>query len=84
MTSGRRTVAGNALVGGVSGSDHINGDAEDLVPTAGMSMADLAARARSYFGPKANILNEGDHVHIGLRGYGKFPYYGRRGTTGLK
>ena len=80
MTSGRRTQAGNTAVGGAPHSLHMAGDAADFVPSQGQSMADLYAQARGFF-PKANeILNEGDHIHVGQRGYGRVPYFGRRGT----
>lgn len=82
FTSGRRTPAGNAAVGGVPNSYHLTGDAADFVPRRGQSMGELYRQALARW-PGAKVLNEGNHVHVQQRGWG-VPFQGRTGTKGLR
>jgi len=65
ITSGARNPEHNAEVGGVPNSEHIpgNGMAYDLVPPKGMTMDQLAAQLKGLGAHQ--VLNEGDHVHVG-------------------
>lgn len=79
MTSGRRTPEGNKLVGGVSNSWHVSGHAVDY---DGPDLDALAAEARQKF-PGAKVLIHDGHVHVQDRRLSA-PYYGKRGTYGLR
>ena len=79
ITSGKRTAEGNARVGGARNSYRLRGDAVDFVPAEGQTMGQLYAQARRYFPGATEILNEGDHVHVAQRGYGRMPYFGKQG-----
>lgn len=63
VTSGARTPAHNAAVGGVPNSYHLTDQARDLTPPPGMSMAAFHNQLQASL-PGVKVLNEGDHVHI--------------------
>ncbi len=81
MTSGRRTVEGNRLVGGVPDSPHIKGHSADYV---GSDLAAILAAARGLPGiKKAFIHNAGSGRHVHTEGEGwNVPHYGKNGTRG--
>jgi hypothetical protein len=43
-------------------------------------MAELYEQARRHFPNAVEIINEGDHIHVAQRGYGRAPSVGRRGA----
>lgn len=79
MSSGRRTPEGNRLVGGVPNSWHVPGNAVDY---DGPDLNALLGEVRSTF-PGVKAFIHKDHVHAEDRRF-DVPYYGRRGTTGLR
>ena len=68
ITSGRRSPEHNRAVGGAANSFHLRGQAYDLTPPPGQSMADLERTLRASGLPFAELLNEGDHVHVAWNG----------------
>lgn len=77
MTSGRRTVEGNAAVGGVPNSDHLTGQAIDY---AGPDLGALLAEVRGLAGLRKAFIHKGNHVHA--VGDWNVPYFGKNGTKG--
>jgi len=63
VTSGLRTIAHNAAVGGVPNSAHLSGQAYDFVPK-GMSTADATQKLAQAGVPFDQVINEGNHVHV--------------------
>lgn len=68
ITSGQRSAEHNRAVGGAPNSYHLRGQAYDLAPAPGQSMTDLERTLRSSGLPFAELLNEGDHVHVAWNG----------------
>lgn len=73
VTSGRRSPERNAAVGGAPNSYHLKGQAADLVPPPGMSMEDLERTLRGSGVDFAELINEGDHIHVAWNGEGAGP-----------
>ena len=71
-----RTVEGNRLVGGAPNSNHVRRQAVDTVGTSRDAL-------QQYYGPQAKVGWHKNHWHTDLPG-AKLPYYGKRGTYGLK
>lgn len=68
FTSGQRTPERNAQVGGAPNSYHLSGNAWDIVPPQGMTTAQLRQTLAASGIPAAELLDEGDHVHVAWRG----------------
>jgi len=82
MTSGRRTPEGNRLVGGVPNSAHVTGRAVDY---AGGDLNAILAEARKLPGHRKSFIHDaGSGRHVHAEGDWQAPYFGRRGTTGLR
>lgn len=71
VTSGRRSAEHNAAVGGAPHSYHLSGQALDLVPPPGMSMQQLHDQLKASGQDFAELINEGDHVHVAWGGQAK-------------
>jgi hypothetical protein len=67
ITSGLRTAAHNAAVGGVPNSAHLTGNAVDFVPQ-GMSSTDAVTRLAQAGIPFDQLIDEGSNVHIAWGG----------------
>lgn len=79
FTSGRRTAAGNAAVGGAESSEHLGGHSLDIIPgRSGLTPQQIAANVRAQGG---KALIEKDHVHATFPG-SEVPYIGTRGSEG--
>lgn len=68
VTSTLRSPEDNRRVGGAANSYHLRGQAMDLVPGQGETMAQLESRLRASGKPFSELLNEGDHVHVAWDG----------------
>jgi len=68
ITSGYRDPERNRRAGGAANSNHTRGQAFDLAPPSGQTMAQLEASLRSSGLPFRELINEGDHVHVAWEG----------------
>jgi len=63
ITSGYRTVGHNTIVGGVTGSQHIDGDAVDVVVDD--MYRELLKQCAGQIADLV-VLDEGDHIHLAM------------------
>lgn len=68
------------MVGGVPSSWHLSGDAFDV---SGSDLPALLSEVRSRYPNAKSFIHNNNHVHVQQRGL-NVPYFGRRGTTGLR
>lgn len=84
LTSGSRTVEGNAAVGGDPNSNHVARHAADYW---GGDLDALRREVADYYGSRAHVaIHKGPrkpHVHADLPDY-TVPYFGKNGTRGLR
>lgn len=78
MTSGRRTVEGNRIVGGKPNSKHLSGHAIDY---DGADLNAVLREVQGLAGLRRAFIHDG-HVHA--EGNWNVPYFGKHGTKGLK
>lgn len=64
ITSGTRTPAHNAEVGGVANSQHLDGHALDIVLPKGTTPAQVKAYLTASGIKPTEFINEGDHLHV--------------------
>lgn len=82
MTSGRRTPEGNRLVGGVRNSPHLGPNAADYW---GPDLRAVLAEVRGLPGHRRSFIHDaGSGAHVHSEGDWNVPYFGKRGTTGLR
>ncbi len=67
-TSGLRSEDKNKAVGGVPNSFHLTGDAIDIVPPKGVTTKQLHDSLAGTGIKFTELLDEGDHVHIAIKG----------------
>lgn len=77
VTSGARTPARNAAVGGATNSLHLSDRARDIAKTPGMSLGTIKAAFEAQGVRLTELLDEGDHFHVGWGGKGR----GRQGPS---